>query len=137
MARNDDNDLPNRRRYSLWSLLAPIALVVVVFAMYSAVHDSGVVEKGSGKAKTAAKAKAKAKTVKHTCQVSRGHRVREGETSQSIERDFCLTHDQLVACNPNVIDFSVIPTGLRLNVGKKACAKAAAKPKTDASLNDL
>jgi LysM repeat protein len=120
-----------RRRYSLWTLLAPAALVVVNVMSFNAVGRSGVLDSDSEKSsKTDSTTTSSAATTKKVPTNSKGrpkvrHQVAEGETAQSIAEMYLLTVDQLIGCNPQLSDPQNLQIGQYLHVDPKRCKDAA------------
>ncbi len=112
---------PERRRrlseYSMWTFVAPVALVVAVVIVVSVV--SGAVQRSrstsSGKSSPAA-------TSTTTPIVSTGpgkkayYRVRPGDTLATIAARLGVDVDTLYQLNPNIDEFNLQP-GQRLRVG--------------------
>lgn len=121
-----------RRRYSLWTLLAPAALVVVIIMSFNAIGRSGVLDSDGGKstkdsgAKTDAKTTANAKIPTNSKGRPKArHQVAEGETLQSIADLYQISVDQLIGCNPQLSDPQNLQIGQYLHVDQKRCKDAA------------
>ena len=134
---NDEFRHPGRRRHriSLWTLLAPAALVAVIFALFSALGSSCLLkecasEKADSSKETPArqaeaeKRKAKPFLFDKQGKLKKRWRVREGQNAENIARDFELTFDELKACNPQVLDFRQLSAGQFLQVDHKYCKGA-------------
>ena len=97
-----------RRRYTVWTLLAPAAVVVLWIAFFSALGQSCVfkecVDKKGAAAKTAAGGDKQN-------EVPRGGKakVKAGDSIGSIAARFDLSEDELKACNPLVDPQSLQP----------------------------
>lgn len=128
MATQPPNSPRRRRRYSIWTLLAPAALVIVVVVSFNAIGRSGVLDDDKP---TTTKSTTKASTEKKIPTNSRGrpkarHKVAEGETLQSIADLYGLSVDQLTACNANNLpDPQNLQIGQFLHVDQKRCKAAA------------
>lgn len=143
MTRIDDNDpLRPRRRFSAWTLLAPVALLVFVFAAFNAIGESCVVKHC---AKPASKSSAKDDVLKSDkpptggkkpsclntpklCPRNAKYTVKEGDNASVIADRFQLSQDDLSACNPNA-DIVSLPVGTKLFISPARCKGAdLAKP---------
>ncbi|MBC7460584.1 MAG: LysM peptidoglycan-binding domain-containing protein [Thermoleophilia bacterium] len=118
-----------RRRFSIWTVLAPAGAIVLFVLLISSVQNSciarGTCTKSkdsngaSGKPANDVKAGAKAKVV-------------QGQSMGSIAAKYNLSVAELQACNP-LIDAQTLQPGQRLNVSAIDCegqdlAKAGANP---------
>lgn len=103
-------------KLSVWSLLAPVALVIVVIFVFNAIGKSCAVRDCPSNAKsTTTTATAKIPTNKR-------HRVKPNETAGNIAKLYGLTVDDLAACNPKVADLYTLQVGQVLTVNPKRCA---------------
>lgn len=105
-----------RRRFSPWSILAPLALIAVVVMTFNALGKSCVFRDCDPVQKKQA-------TTRADKPAPRRHRVKEGETAQSIADLYGLTIDQLRACNPEIADIYIIRPGELIRVNPKRCDK--------------
>lgn len=128
---------PRRRpRWSLWTLLAPAALVVVIVMVAGSLGSSCVLKdcKDDSKASTGntpAETKAKKKRqdepqlYEADGSLKKRWKVREGQSAQEIADDFELTLEELKACNSKtVLDIRQIRPGQFLQVDHKYCKGA-------------
>jgi LysM repeat protein len=107
-----------RRSFSLWTLLAPVALVIVVVLLFNALGQSCVVnDKGCDKSTAKKKAPA-AKASKSAKKLPRRYRVKKGENFGAIADRFGLSEAQLKKCNPKVTDPTNLGVGTVLAVRK-------------------
>lgn len=123
----DDKDDRPPRRYSIWTLLAPAALLVVVIAMFNALGSSCVLKGCDGKDGKSTGSDATATAGKSAKPGDAGrmfYRVRSGDTGQSIADRFGLTLEELQTCNPKVADFYTLQPGQRLTVSTAKCKTA-------------
>jgi hypothetical protein len=120
---NDDQPRP-RRRYSVWTLLAPAALIVFVVLLFNTLGSSCAI-KDCSKHHSAAATKSSASstsTATGTTAVplNKLYKVKASDTAQSIASHFNLTVDQLEACNPvKLKDLHNVQLGMRLHVGSR------------------
>lgn len=111
-----DNRTPSRaRRYSAWSLLAPLALLAVVIALVHAVStsclgdscrtaDDKVAEEAPNPSAGSAKASTRPGTEARKLPAGqRRYRVKRNDTAEQIAQQFGLTTPQLKACNPDTL----------------------------------
>jgi hypothetical protein len=124
-----------RRRLSVWTVLAPAALVAVVVLLFSALGSSCAFKDcGADKAAVAgdtpaeealaAKRKAKPQLYAKDGKLKPRWKVREGQSAQAIADDFELTMTELRACNPQILDFRQIRPGQFVQVDHKHCKGA-------------
>lgn len=122
---------PRRRTYSIWTLLAPAAVVVLWIAFFMALGDSCVFKdcgKDTGEAKAA---DANVDPENDLPQNARA-KVKNGDTLGKIADKYKLSEDELKACNPDV-DPQALQPGAYLFVAGSRCegadlAKAGANP---------
>jgi len=107
------------RHFSVWTFVAPAALIVAVVVVVSVVTSAlDAREKDKqDKARTAAVAAAAQKTTTTPKKAvkARYHRVKNGESFSSIADHFKTTVDALTALNPNVDPLKLTP-GARIRV---------------------
>ena len=111
-----------RRRYTVWTLLAPAAVVILWISFFSALGKSCVFKEC-----TDGQANGAETTSEDDAQndVPRGGntRVKSGDTLGSIADKFLLTEDELKACNPTV-DPQTLQPGDLLIVSAVDCEDA-------------
>lgn len=123
-----------RRRLSVWSLLAPAALVAVVMLTFSALGDSCVFKDCGAKEATAsdtpaeealaAKREERPELYTKDGRLKPRWKVREGQSAQNIADDFELTIEELKACNPQILDIRQLQAGEFVQVNHKYCKGA-------------
>jgi hypothetical protein len=122
-------DAPRRRRrYSIWTVLAPIGLIVFVIFSVSALSNSCVGHGNCTKKKTDTASAKPANAFKSGTKA----KVQKGQSMGSIAAKYNLTVADLQACNPT-IDSQALQPGQRLNVSAIDCegqdlAPAGANP---------
>ncbi|MCB0880150.1 MAG: LysM peptidoglycan-binding domain-containing protein [Thermoleophilia bacterium] len=111
-----------KRRYSVWTLLAPAAAVILWISFFSALGQSCVFKECKDKDSGSAKA---ADTTDERNDLARGTKakVKEGDTLGGIAAKFKLTEEELKACNPKV-DPQAIRAGQYLTVSAVDCEDA-------------
>lgn len=106
------------RRFSVWTFVAPAALlvsVVIVVSVISATLDARRKEARERPATTAAATTASATGTTTGPVAKKFHRVKSGESLSSIADDFNTSVDALTELNPNVDPLKLTP-GLRVRV---------------------
>lgn len=138
---NDHRDpLRPRRRYSIWTILAPVALLVFVFATFNAIGESCLFKECRDEAPAKAKDDGAAKRTKagakrrdnESLPTGMRYTVKAGDNASAIAADFDITVDELQACNPKA-DITILPEGMKLFVAPARCrgadlAEAGANP---------
>ena len=124
-----DQPLRPRRRFSLWTILAPAALILLVVLVFNAVGKSCAFKDCDAKKSSAASKKesgaAKKSTAAKQQKQRRGYKVRSGDSLQTIAARFELSEADLKACNPKIFDFRTIQVGQYMLVDRKRCSGAA------------
>lgn len=113
-----------KRRFSLWTLLAPVGLVVLVIAIFNALGEASCVFSECKK-----KDKGSESTSEKPANLPPGgkrHRVRTGDTVASIAEKYGLTEQGFMKCNPNITDSYVLHVGDSVAVGA-TCRKHSAQ----------
>lgn len=118
---------PRRRRYSLWTLLAPAGAIVLYVGFFSALGGSCLVkdckdDDGSASASTSESAD-EVNDEPRNARV----KVKTGNTLGQIAAKYDLTEDELKACNPKV-DAVTLQPGTYLLVSGKRCEDADKAP---------
>ncbi len=135
MAKNDDFNVRKGWRPNLWTIVAPVCLLVIVLFAWNRLEAAGVVgdsqtktvvadDKGST-AKTSGGTTAGTTTAPRTGR--KGVRVKPGDTPESIAKANALTVEQLEACNKQVSDFRTLQVGSILVVDPARCAPKSTK----------
>lgn len=129
--RPGNDPLRPKRKYSIWSVLAPIALLVLVFATFNALGESCVIKKCPAKdavtsAKKAETKKAKSGQVTKDGKPVRTYRVRKGDSLSLISEKFDVGENELRACNPK-LDIETLQPGVVLQVNEKTCSAMLTK----------
>ncbi len=129
-ARSYSTPPKKRRRFSVWTLLAPAAVVVLWVSFFSALGQSCAFKECKDTDKASASAK---DTDKPANDVAAGKRtkVKDGDTLGAIAAKFGLTEDELKACNP-AVDPQVLRAGTYLKVSAADC-QGADKAQTGAN----
>jgi LysM repeat protein len=111
-----------RRRFSVWTLLAPAAAIILWVSFFSALGSSCVF-------KDCADEVSDSETVDESGDarndLARGtkSKVKEGDTLGAIAKRFDLTEDELKACNP-LVDPQALRPGAFLTVSAIDCEEA-------------
>ena len=121
-----------KRKWSLWTLLAPVGLVFVVVLMVGAVNEG---TRGKTKSTSTKSTSTKASTVaakpKSTAYI---YKVKAGDSLGAISTQFGLSEADITTCNPRALtDSHTIQPGMRLHVNQAFCDKRvkAARAKAD------
>jgi LysM repeat protein len=135
---------PPRRRYSLWTLLAPGALLVIVILAFNAIGQSCAIkscddDKPAASTTSEKTEKADPATTNAEGKPRSTYVVKAGDSGQAIADRFSLTVEDLAACNEQTTDdFYNLTVGERLRVGpfcngadQRARDKAAADLKAN------
>ncbi|MCW2925028.1 MAG: LysM domain [Thermoleophilia bacterium] len=111
-----------RRRFSVWTILAPAAVIVLFVAFFSALGQSCIF-KECAKSKSSDSSTADSADKRNS--VPRGGRskVKAGDSLGSIAARYELTEEELKACNPKVDPQSLQP-GQYLRVAAIDCEDA-------------
>lgn len=107
-------------------MLAPLALVAVVIALFSAVGKSCALRNCESETATTSQrsASADAKSTSSTgapVRVRQRYKVQPNDTAQSIAAKFDLTEEELRDCNPQVEDFYNLQVDQFLNIAQRKC----------------
>lgn len=129
--RPGNDPMRPKRKYSIWSVLAPIALLVLVFATFNALGESCVIKKCPSKDATDSAKKADAKKPKSGQLTKDGrpvrtYRVQKGDSLSLISEKFDISENVLRACNPK-LDIETLQPGALLKVNEKACSAMLTK----------
>ncbi|MCW2974139.1 MAG: hypothetical protein JWN72_2412 [Thermoleophilia bacterium] len=129
---DDERATPNPRRgrrYSVWTVLAPVGALVLFILLFSSVQDSCIAKDSCSK-----KADKAADTGKPANAFKSGTKAKvvAGQSMGSIAAKYGLSVAELQACNP-LIDAQTLQPGQRLNVSAVDCegqdlAEAGANP---------
>lgn len=117
---DDAPDEPTRprRRYSPWTLLAPLALLAVVVMIFTTLGRSCAFKDcGESTAGETKQTQTKTATVKRKRNAH--YVVKEGDTAQTIAERFDLTEAEFRACNRQIPDLYNLQIGQFVNVGSK------------------
>jgi LysM repeat protein len=111
-----------RRRYSVWTLLAPAAAVILWISFFSALGKSCVFKECADAKDTGSET---ADEGDERNDVPRGGKakVKEGDSLGAIATRFKLTEEELKACNP-LVDPQALQPGTYLAVSAVDCEEA-------------
>jgi hypothetical protein len=106
----------SRRRFSIWSLVAPVALAAAVIAIAAIVLGSGWLDHGGGTTTTP--------TTQTTATIKTGngqtvaitYRAKAGETLMDIAVRYGLSLDALHQLNPKLSTTAALPAGRRIRL---------------------
>lgn len=114
-------DIPRRRRYSVWTLLAPVAVVVLWVSLFVSLGDASIFGSDDSSKESAAKTTktGPANDLKKGARM----KVHKGDTLQAIASRVHLTEDELKACNP-AIDPQTLQPGQFIAVAAVDCEGA-------------
>ena len=124
MSGPDGHDPINRRRrrWSVWTLLAPAALVIFSFLIFQAVFDSDLFS-GSDGGDDGATEETIDEGLTESQLAAVRTKVKPGETLSEIAAAFGYTIDELTACNPQ-LDPQTIQAGDYVLVKRDVCSGA-------------
>lgn len=111
-----------RRRYSIWTLLAPAAAVVLWISFFSALGQSCVFKDCTDDAEAGAQTVAEGDERNDLARGTKS-KVKEGDTLGSIAEKWMLTEEELKACNP-AVDPQALRPGQYLTVSAVDCEEA-------------
>jgi hypothetical protein len=111
-----------RRRYSVWTLLAPAAAVILWISFFSALGQSCVFKSCSDDGDASAETTDDGDERNDLARGTKS-KVKEGDTLGSIAAKFKLTEDELKACNP-LVDPQALQPGQYLTVSAIDCEEA-------------
>lgn len=111
-----------RRRFSIWTLLAPAAAIVLWVSFFSALGNSCAFKECADKKDEGAQT-VDANDERNDLARDVKAKIKEGDTLGSIAARFKLTEDELKACNPRV-DPQVLQAGRYLVVSAINCEEA-------------
>ncbi len=124
-----DDPAEGRRKFSIWTLLAPVALILFVIFLFQTLGDACIFGSCSNESKAKSSKKASAKKTGNTNKCTRKFtRVREGDNATSIANRCGMTVEELTECNPQVKDWRTLQSGQQIRVGAQLCSKAAGSP---------
>lgn len=113
-----------RRSFSIWTILAPAALLIFAILIFGAISDSCVLgnceptKKADGdKAKSASGQTIACKRPPIAVE------VQPGESAGIIAERYCLTNLQFADCNKQIPDIRTLQAGEKVFVGKKCRVK--------------
>jgi LysM repeat protein len=104
------------RRFSVWSLIAPVGLVVAVVAIVSIVTGSGWLDHGGGPADTQTTATTRTITTGNGQTVAITIRAKAGETLMDIAVRYGLSLDALHELNPKLSTTAALPAGRKVRL---------------------
>jgi LysM repeat protein len=112
-----------RRRFSIWTLLAPAAAVILWISFFSALGSSCIFKEcskdsGSDGAQTVASGDERNDLARDT-----KAKIKDGDTLGSIAAKYKLTEEELKACNP-LVDPQALQAGRYLVVSAVNCEEA-------------
>lgn len=132
-----ENPRPRRRRYSLWTLLAPVALIVTVMLLANAIGRSGVFDDSKQTSSKTTKAGAgntkpgssttPARTSTTGCTPPTGRkqvRVKASQTLSVIADANCTTVEKLLELNPAITDPQSLQLDQRIVVSRPTAGAA-------------
>lgn len=123
-ARSYSTPPKRRRRFSIWTLLAPAAVLVLWVSFFSAVGKSCIVRTCEERPAAATDATTDASGDKrNTLDQGAKYKIKAGDSLGAIAARYDLTEDELKACNPTV-DPQTIQPGDRLLVSAIDCEEA-------------
>jgi LysM repeat protein len=130
-ARSYSTPPKKRRRYSVWTLLAPAAVVVLWISFFSALGQSCAFKECTDSGSASAKSDDADKPANDIAAGKRT-KVKDGDTLGDIAERFGLTVAELQACNP-AVDPQSLRAGTFLKVSAADCqgadkAEAGADP---------
>jgi len=126
--KDPDELLRPKRKWSVWTLLAPAALVVVVIPdrrrrqprQEKHRHDRRLEQAPARRASRAARP---AQTTQKASTTTNIYRVRPGDSIGAISSRFGLSEADLKTCNPHsLIDNYSLQPGMRLHINRAFCA---------------
>lgn len=111
-----------RRRFSVWTVLAPVAVIVLWVAFFTSLGNSCVLKECKDDGDSTAEAE---EASDKQNDVTRGGRAKvlQGDSMGSIAAKYDLTEEELKACNPKV-DPQALQPGQRLLVSAIDCEDA-------------
>jgi LysM repeat protein len=104
------------RRFSVWSLVAPVARVVAVAAIVSIVIGSGWLDHAGGNAPTQTTATTQTITTGNGQTVAITIRAKAGETLMDVAVRYGLSLDALHELNPKLSTTAALPTGRKIRL---------------------
>ncbi len=110
-----------RRRFTVWTLLAPAAAIILWVSFFSALGKSCVFKECSDKdtgSETASSTAAKNEYPRGT-----KAKIKDGDTLGAIAQRYNLTEEELKACNP-LVDPQAIRAGQYLTISAIDCQDA-------------
>jgi LysM repeat protein len=113
-----------RRRFSPWTIIAPVAAIVLWVSFFSALGKSCVFKDCANAKDKGSQTAAEASGIKQN-DLPRGAKVkiRTGDNLGAIARKYQLTEDELKACNP-LVDAQALQPGTFLLVSSIDCKGA-------------
>ena len=108
-----------RRRFSPWTLLAPLALVIGAFFLFQAVFDSDLFTGASGDDDE----QEEQEELDPELAAAKWTKVQEGQSLSEIAETFQYTIDELTACNPQ-LDTRTLQPGQNVRVERARCEDA-------------
>jgi LysM repeat protein len=113
-----------RRRYSVWTILAPACAIILWVSFFTALGKSCVFKDCADAKDTSSQTAAEANGDKQNDQPRGATRmVREGDTLGKFAKLYDLTEEELKACNP-LIDPQALQPGTRIKVSAIDCEDA-------------
>lgn len=121
-ARSYSTPPKRRRRFSVWTILAPLAVVILWVGFFHALGQSCVF-KDCADAKDAGSETEDSADARNDVPKGGKAKVRDGDSIGAIAARFQLTEEELKACNPDV-DPQALQPGTRLFVSAIDCEDA-------------
>ena len=118
-----------RRRFTVWTLLAPAAAIILWVSFFSALGQSCVFKECSDDKEASAETAAGA--AKNDLAQGTKAKIKDGDTLGAIAQRFNLSEEELKACNP-LVDPQALRAGQYLTVSAIDCQDA---DKADAGAN--
>ena len=112
-----------RRRFSIWTLLAPAAAVVLWISFFSALGNSCVFKECSRSEKAGGASTIAPGDESNNLARDTKAKIKDGDTLDSIAKKWKLTPEELKACNP-LVDSQALQAGRYLIVSAVNCKGA-------------
>jgi LysM repeat protein len=130
MTKPDDSDRARsyaqpprrRRRFSVWTLLAPAAAIILWVSFFTALGSSCIFKDCTDKAGSSESGDESGDARNDLARGTKS-KVKDGDTLGDIAKKFDLTEDELKACNP-LVDPQALRPGAFLTVSAIDCEEA-------------
>lgn len=121
---------PTRRRFrpSVWTLLAPVALGLLVFFLVAALKSSPLISGDEKQTSTKTSDTTAARKPPPKLPVNAKVKIKQDQTLGAVAAEYGLTEEELKACNPK-IDTQSLPVGTLLFVSQKRCKGSDLAPR--------